>query len=79
MGMKFGIHIMRGISTAAVKANTPIKGYTGSAKAADVGIESEMCPWWRGVMSVNLTTPAGQAFYVSFNACYSSCMLLSCY
>jgi len=26
MGLKFGIHVMRGISTAAVQANTPIFG-----------------------------------------------------
>jgi hypothetical protein len=26
MGLKFGIHVMRGISTAAVQANTPILG-----------------------------------------------------
>lgn len=45
MGMKFGIHIMRGISTTAVAAKTPIKGYSGSATAADIALPNELCPW----------------------------------
>jgi hypothetical protein len=70
MGMKFGIHIMRGISTAAVEAKSPIQG-GGGATAADVGVESELCPWWKGVMAVNLTHPAGQLYYDSIHHQYA--------
>merc|ERR1712086_717820 len=70
MGMKFGIHIMRGISTAAVKANSTVLGGDG-ATAADIGVESELCPWWQGVMAVNLSHPAGQLYYDSIHQQYA--------
>ena len=61
MGMKFGIHIMRGISLAAIAAKAPILGHPG-VTAADVANSSDtaLCPWWKGVKSVNLSHPAGQ-------------------
>ena len=36
-GLKFGIHIMRGIPRQAVRANTPIKGSSGLAYPSDGG------------------------------------------
>lgn len=57
MGMRFGIHIMRGISVAAVEAKAPVLG-GGGATADEIGLSSELCPWWKGVMSVRLpSTP----------------------
>lgn len=70
MGMKFGIHIMRGISTAAVDAKTPVLG-GGGATAADIGVVGELCPWWQGVMAVNLSHPAGQLYYDSIHQQYA--------
>jgi len=70
MGMKFGIHIMRGISNTAVDAKSPVQG-GGGATAADIGVESELCPWWKGVMGVNLSLPAGQAYYDSIHQQYA--------
>jgi hypothetical protein len=64
MGLKFGIHIMRGISRAAVDARAPVLG-GGGATAADIGVPARLCPWWQGVMDVNLSHPAGQRFYDS--------------
>jgi hypothetical protein len=69
MGMKFGIHIMRGISATAVAAKSPILGT--NATAADIGVTSELCPWWKGVMAVDLTHPAGQAYYDSIYQQYA--------
>ncbi|XP_022951774.1 uncharacterized protein LOC111454511 [Cucurbita moschata] len=72
MGLKFGIHVMRGISTQAVNANTPIldvsKGgaYVESGRkwfASDIGIKSRSCAWMHnGFMSVNVNSGAGKAF-----------------
>ncbi len=50
-GLKFGIHLMRGIPRQAVIANTAIKGT--SARAADIALTNSMCSWnpdmfWRG-------------------------------
>ena len=70
MGMKFGIHIMRGISTTAVDAKTPVLNGDG-ATAADIGVESELCPWWKGMMAVNLSHPAGQEYYDGLIAQYA--------
>ena len=70
MGMKFGIHIMRGISTAAVEAASPILNGQGST-ADDIGVRGELCPWWKGVMAVNLSHPGGQAYYDSIHQQYA--------
>ena len=69
LGMRFGIHVMRGISTAAVAAKSPIFGTSSTADA--IALEADLCPWWKGVMSVNLSNPAGQAYYDSVYAQYS--------
>ena len=42
-GLKFGIHMMRGISRQAVEQNTPIKGTT--ARAADIVDRKSTCSW----------------------------------
>lgn len=72
MGLKFGFHVMRGISTQAVNANTPIldvttgKAYVESGKvwhAKDIGIKEKACGWMKnGFMSVDTTLGAGRAF-----------------
>ncbi|PWA67473.1 melibiase family protein [Artemisia annua] len=75
MGLKFGFHIMRGISTQAVNANTPIldittgKAYVESGKvwhAKDIGITERACGWMKnGFMSVDTKLGAGRAFLKS--------------
>ncbi|CAK9312395.1 unnamed protein product [Citrullus colocynthis] len=81
MGLKFGIHVMRGISTQAVNANTPIldisKGdaYVESGKkwfSSDIGIKSRACGWMHnGFMSVNVKLGAGKAFLRSLYQQYA--------
>ncbi|MBW4053039.1 MAG: hypothetical protein HIU85_16570 [Proteobacteria bacterium] len=62
LGLKFGIHILRGIPKEAVAGNTPIEGspYT-AAQAADV---HSSCPWNPDNYGV-AQGPAGQAYYDS--------------
>jgi hypothetical protein len=43
MGLKFGIHMMRGIPRQAVKAKTPIDG--GNFTAADAANTNSICRW----------------------------------
>ena len=43
-GLKFGIHIMRGIPKLAVQRNTPIFGSTATAK--DIYSDKMLCAWW---------------------------------
>lgn len=67
-GLKFGIHIVRGIPKQAVDANLPIAGSTFHAKdAADTG---DTCAWDDGDYGLR-DNAAGQAYYDSMLALYA--------
>ncbi len=70
LGLKFGIHIMRGISWRAVEENLPIKGteYTCSQIADD----TDRCLWNDSMSGVNATKPGAQAYYDSLIELYTS-------
>nr|KYP75753.1 putative alpha-galactosidase [Cajanus cajan] len=82
MGLKFGIHVMRGISTQALHANTPILdtttggAYQESGRvwyAKDIAIPERACAWMsHGFMSVNTKLGAGKAFLRSLYEQYAS-------
>ncbi len=59
-GLKFGIHIVRGIPREAVDRNLPIAGSTFSA--TDAADTSSPCPWDDGNWGVK-DNAAGQAWY----------------
>ena len=69
MGLKFGIHIMRGIPRQAVSSNLPIAGsrYT-AAQAANT---NDICGWCPDMYGVRGSTPAGQAYYDSIFRLYA--------
>lgn len=81
MGLKFGIHLMKGISKQAVDANTPIldietgKPYVENGRqwtARDIGLTHKTCQWMRnGFMSVNTDIGAGRAFLRSLYRQYA--------
>ncbi|CAO2170187.1 unnamed protein product [Urochloa humidicola] len=81
MGLKFGIHLMKGISVQAVNANTPIldiktgKPYLEDGRqwtARDIGLTHRTCAWMpHGFMSVNTDTGAGRAFLRSLYRQYA--------
>jgi hypothetical protein len=62
-GLKFGIHMMRGISRQAVAQNTPIMGTT--AHAADIADTNSTCPWNPDMYGVEMTKPGAQEYYDS--------------
>lgn len=68
-GLKFGIHIIRGIPRAAVKQNLPI--LDTSAHARDVADTGNECSWSTAMYGVNVNKPAGQAYYDSIVALYA--------
>lgn len=59
-GLKFGIHIIRGIPKEAVAKNMPVAA--SSFHAADVADTADTCPWNPDNFGVR-DTPAGQAWY----------------
>ena len=69
-GLKFGIHIMRGIPRRAVDANLPIAG--SDRKAADVANKKSVCGWNQDMYGVDTSLPGGQAYYDSIVQLYAS-------
>lgn len=67
-GLKFGIHIVRGIPKQAVAADLPIAGSGFHAK--DAADTAETCPWDDSNYGVR-DTPAGQAYYDAMLALYA--------
>lgn len=69
LGLKFGIHIMRGIPRLAVEQNLPVLG--SSARAADIADTSGICSWNPDMYGVDMTKPGAQAYYDSIFALYA--------
>ena len=67
-GLKFGIHIVRGIPKAAVDAELPIEG--SSFHASDAADKSATCPWDDANYGV-ADNAAGQAYYDSLMRQYA--------
>jgi len=68
-GLKFGIHIMRGIPRQAVEKNTPVLGT--NVKAQDIAIKSSICAWNPDMYGVDANSPEGQAYYNSIVQMYA--------
>jgi alpha-galactosidase len=62
-GLKFGIHMMRGISRQAVRQNTPIKGTP--YHAADIADTNSLCEWNPDMFGVDMSRTSAQAYYDS--------------
>lgn len=69
-GMKFGIHIMRGIPRQAVAQNTKIKGTEYTAR--DVAHPYSICCWNTDMYGVDATKPGAQEYYDSLLELYAS-------
>jgi hypothetical protein len=69
-GLKFGIHIMRGIPVIAVKQNIPIKGTKLTAK--DIYSDKDQCTWLRDMYTIVPGKPGAQEYYNSLFELYAS-------
>ena len=69
-GLKFGIHIMRGIPRQAVAENVPIKGT--KYHASDVADRGNSCKWNSEMWGVDMSKPGAQAYYDSIAELYAS-------
>lgn len=67
-GLKFGIHIIRGIPREAVRKDLPIAN--SSFRAADAADQSDTCSWNTDNYGVRYS-PAGQAYYDSLAELYA--------
>ncbi len=69
LGLKFGIHILRGIPKLAVEKNLLIEG--SSFRAGLAANAGETCPWNPDNFGTNPTQPAAQAYYDSIARLYA--------
>ena len=69
-GMKFGIHIMRGIPRQAVAQNTIIKGTSHTAR--EVAHPNSICSWNTDMYGIDHTKPGAQEYYDSIIELYAS-------
>ena len=69
LGLKFGIHLMRGIPRQAVALNTPVLGT--KIHAADIADTHSTCAWNPDMFGVDLRKPGAQAYYDSLVALYA--------
>lgn len=69
-GLKFGIHIMRGIPVQAVNKKLPIKGTTITAD--QVYTTELQCRWLKDNYTVVATKPGAQEYYNSIMELYAS-------
>jgi hypothetical protein len=69
-GLKFGIHIMRGIPKEAVEKKLPIKG-AGGVTADQIYTTDLQCPWLHDNYTI-LDKPGAQEYYNSIVELYAS-------
>jgi alpha-galactosidase len=69
LGLKFGIHILRGIPKGAVEKNLAIEG--SSFHATDAADTSETCPWNPDNYGLDARKPGAQGYYDSIARLYA--------
>jgi len=69
-GLKFGIHLMRGIPVEAVKKNTPI--LESNVKASEIYSDSLQCQWLRDMYTIDTLKTGAQEYYNSIFKQYAS-------
>ncbi|HEY3414923.1 MAG TPA: NPCBM/NEW2 domain-containing protein [Armatimonadota bacterium] len=68
-GLKFGIHLMRGIPRQAVAANVPV--FHSGAHASDAADTKSTCGWLNHMYGINTENPAGQEYLDSIFELYA--------
>ncbi|MCJ2182295.1 glycoside hydrolase family 27 protein [Novosphingobium sp. 1949] len=61
LGLKFGIHVMRGIARHAVERDLPIEGTPYTAR--DIADTASICSWNPDMVGVDMTRPGAQDYY----------------
>jgi hypothetical protein len=70
LGLKFGIHIMRGVPRSAAERNLPILGSVQGA--GDVANRGSTCTWSDGMWGLQMNQPGAQAYLDSIMSLYAS-------
>jgi alpha-galactosidase len=70
LGLKFGIHMMRGVPRLAADRNLPILGTRH--RCGDIADRVNICPWNADMYGIDMSKPGAQAYYDSVIALYAS-------
>ena len=70
LGLKFGIHIMRGIPRQAVHGNTPVKGTERTAR--EIAKTDSICVWNTDMYGVDPNKEGAYEYYLSIFKLYAS-------
>jgi len=71
LGLKFGIHVMRGIPRQAVWAKSPVLGARGIT-ADMIADTNSTCPWMNHMYGLDMNKPGAQAYLNSILALYAA-------
>jgi alpha-galactosidase len=71
LGLKFGIHVMRGIPRQAVWAKSPVLGTKGIT-ADMIADTSSKCPWMNHMYGLDMNKPGAQEYLNSILNLYAS-------
>ncbi|MGP9536362.1 glycoside hydrolase family 27 protein [Brachybacterium sp. AOP43-C2-M15] len=69
LGLRLGIHVMRGIPRRAVAANSPVLG--SSLCASDIADPTNSCEWNPHMVGIDHSVPGADAYYDSVLALYA--------
>ncbi len=69
LGLRFGIHIMRGIPRRAAKANLPVFG--SKVRAGAIADPYSLCPWNSDMYGVDMSRAGAQDYYDSILKMYA--------
>lgn len=70
LGLKFGIHILRGIPRQAVHANMPL--LNTARRAREIAHPSSFCPWNTDMYGIDASKEGAQEYYDSLFQLYAS-------
>jgi hypothetical protein len=71
LGLKFGIHVMRGIPRQAVWSKSPVMGTKGIT-ADMIADTNSICPWMNHMYGLNMSKPGAQEYLNSILKLYAS-------
>jgi alpha-galactosidase len=72
LGLKFGIHVMRGIPRQAVWAKTPVRGAAAGITADMIADTNSTCPWMNHMYGLNMRAAGTQEYLNSLLDLYAS-------
>ena len=70
LGLKFGIHMMRGVPRQAADRGLPIKG--SRRRASDIADRVNVCTWNTDMYGIDMRMPGAQEYYDSLCELYAS-------